>query len=301
MEKENSNPETGELSEDAAVEMLAKARETAAEQPEPEEAADEVVETDEGEPEADGEPEEEPAKYTVKIDGVESEVTLDELVKGFQLEADYRRKTQSLADEKREVAAERQRQQKITADLIQEHQKLLGNDEPEPDWVKLSEEDPIGYVQKRAQWDAKQARKEQARRASEQLVNQQRMDIAKTEAAKLAEKVTEWRDPEAFNRDFTALTADAGSIYGFSPEEISNVLDHRVLLVLKDAAAFHKQKAAKAVVEKKVADAPKPVVKPGSVSRKADLSTKDLEAARNRIRSGGDDAAVRYLQMKRGR
>jgi hypothetical protein len=301
MDEENSNPETGELSDDAAVDMLAKMREAPAEaEPETEEAQAEPEEAD-GEPEAPDEPEEEPARYTVKIDGVESEVTLDELVKGFQLEADYRRKTQTLAEERRAIEAEKTRQSNITADLIREYQKLSGNDEQEPDWVQRFQDDPIGASQEKVAWEARQARKEQARRQSEELVNRQRLDIAKTEAAKLAEKVTEWRDQETFARDFSALTADAGNYYGFAPEEVTNVLDHRVLLVLKDAAAFRKLQSAKAVVEKKVAEAPKPVVKPGSAERKPALSTKDMEAARNRIRSGGDDAAVAYLKMKRGR
>jgi hypothetical protein len=301
MDEENSNPETGELSDDAAVDMLAKMREAPAEaEPETEEAQAEPEEAD-GEPEAPDEPEEEPARYTVKIDGVESEVTLDELVKGFQLEADYRRKTQTLAEERRAIEAEKTRQSNITADLIREYQKLSGNDEQEPDWVQRFQDDPIGASQEKVAWEARQARKEQARRQSEELVNRQRLDIAKTEAAKLAEKVTEWRDQETFARDFSALTADAGNYYGFAPEEVSTVLDHRVLLVLKDAAAFRKLQSAKAVVEKKVAEAPKPVVKPGSAERKPALSTKDMEAARNRIRSGGDDAAVAYLKMKRGR
>jgi hypothetical protein len=303
MDEENSNPETGELSDDDFVARMAERRQAAAEaepEPEPEEAQAEP-EAGEGEPEAESEPEEEPAKYTVKIDGVESEVTLDELVKGFQLEADYRRKTQALADERRTIEAEKTRQANITADLIREHQKLLGNDEPEPDWVKLSEEDPIGYVQKRAQWDAKQARKEQARAQSEKLVNQQRMDIAKTEAAKLAEKVTEWRDPETFNRDFTALTAAARDFYGFAPDEVGNVLDHRVLLVLRDAIAGRKLQSAKSVVEKKVAEAPKPVVKPGSPPLRGD-NAKDVEAARKRARAtGSDEDFLRLLRAKRAR
>jgi hypothetical protein len=300
MDEENSNPETGELSDDDAVAAIARAR--GAEQPEVQEEAEEAPAEPEGEPEATEEPEEEPTRYTVKIDGVESEVTLDELVKGFQLEADYRRKTQSLADERREIASEKAKQADITARLIQEHQKLLGNDEAEPDWVKLSEEDPIGYVQKRAQWDARQMRKEQARRASEELVNQQRDEIAQTESSRLKDKVTEWRDPKIFSRDFAELTTTAGEVYGFTPREVADVLDHRVLLVLRDAAAFNKMRTAKAVVEKKVAEAPKPVVKPGSVARKGELSAKDMEAARNRLRAtGSDEDAVRLLQIKRGR
>jgi hypothetical protein len=306
MTDENSNPETGELSDDAAVEMLnAMRQQPAAEaEAETEEAPEEAAETEETEAEAEteSEPEEEPARYTVKIDGVESEVTLDELVKGFQLEADYRRKTQTLADERREIAAEKSRQQEITANLVSEYQKLVGNDEPEPDWVKLAEEDPLGYVQKRAQFEAKQARKEQARRHTEELVNRQRAEIGQAEVAKLRDKVPEWRDPEAFSRDFQAIEAEASKHYGFNAAELRSVIDHRALMVLRDAAAYRRLQGQKSVVEKKVAAAPKSVVKPGSVAAKATVTAQEVEAARNRFsRSGSDEDAVALLRAKRTR
>ncbi len=46
----------------------------------------------------DGQP-----RYTVKVDGEEQEVTLDELVRGYQRNADYTRKTMKVAEERREL------------------------------------------------------------------------------------------------------------------------------------------------------------------------------------------------------
>ena len=42
--------------------------------------------------------------YTVKIDGAEQQVTLDELQNGYQRQADYTRKTQELASERERLA-----------------------------------------------------------------------------------------------------------------------------------------------------------------------------------------------------
>ena len=61
------------------------------------------VDTSEVSTEASEEP-----SYTVKIDGEEHQVTLDELQKGYQRQADYTRKTQ-------EVASERERLQQAEA------------------------------------------------------------------------------------------------------------------------------------------------------------------------------------------
>lgn len=59
---------------------------------------DEVVE----EPAVDAEA---PATYVVKVDGQEIEVSLDELLGGYQRQADYTRKTQTLAEQAKELEA----------------------------------------------------------------------------------------------------------------------------------------------------------------------------------------------------
>jgi hypothetical protein len=46
---------------------------------------------------------EEPVKYTVKIDGVEKQVTLDELQKGYMMNSDYTKKTMELADQRKQL------------------------------------------------------------------------------------------------------------------------------------------------------------------------------------------------------
>ncbi len=300
MDEDNSNPEPGELSDEDAMEMLRASRDAAMESPE-EPEADEVEETEE--PEAEDEHEEEPARYTVKIDGVESEVTLDELVKGFQLEADYRRKTQTLAEQRREVEAEVARQKDITARLIQDHQKLVGNDEPEPDWVKMAEDDPIGAFQARAKWDAKQKAKAENRRKVDQLVHEERLSVARREFQAIGTKVPEWADLEAFSKGVTALAdSDAAKHYGLQPAEVAGILDHRYLLVLRDAAAYRALQASKSAIEKKVAKAPAHVVKPGGSPAKADPKTKEIEAARNRFRqTGSDQDALALMRAARNR
>lgn len=46
-----------------------------------------------------------PEFYTVKVDGVEQKVTLDQLKSGYMMQADYTRKSQQLADERRAFEA----------------------------------------------------------------------------------------------------------------------------------------------------------------------------------------------------
>lgn len=296
MTDENSNPETGELSDDAAMAFLAAQR-----QQQPEADPEEQAEPDsEAETEETEDSPEEPQRYRVKVDGEEAEVSLDELLNGYQRDADYRRKTQTLADERRQIEAEKTRQKEITERLISEHQKLVGNETKEPDWVQLAKEDPIGYIQQRAEWDANKALRDRARQTAEQLVNEQRIEIAKAEAEKLRLAVPEWSDPSAFKTAYDGILKGAAESYGFDAQEVASVLDHRTLLVLKDAIAYRALKAAKPAVDKKVASAPKSVVKPGSPAEKSELKSQEIKSlAAKALRSGSDADFVALLQAKR--
>lgn len=66
----------------------------------------------------------EPQMYTVKVDGQELQVPLEELLNGYQRQADYSRKTQALADERRQLQAQMaQYQQPQTQPQTQEPQQ----------------------------------------------------------------------------------------------------------------------------------------------------------------------------------
>lgn len=66
----------------------------------------------------------EPQMYTVKVDGQELQVPLEELLNGYQRQADYSRKTQALADERRQLQAQMaQYQQPQTQTQTQEPQQ----------------------------------------------------------------------------------------------------------------------------------------------------------------------------------
>lgn len=68
------------------------------------------------EPDEDEAEDEAPTTFTVKVDGVEMEVTLDELRSGYMRHADYTRKTQAVADEAKAAAAYRTLEQRLAAD-----------------------------------------------------------------------------------------------------------------------------------------------------------------------------------------
>jgi hypothetical protein len=235
------------------------------------------VEQDEGEDE-----QEEPAKYRVKAAGEEREVTLDELIKSYQLGTDYTKKSQAVAEERKVVEAERQRIEEAKylrdqyAERLQVIEQML-NQQPETENLDyLKETDPIGYAVKVAELSQRekqlaQVRAEQARIADQQQREQQEQlgQVVQAESRKLAEVIPEYADPqkgETLRRELREFGIKAG----FSDQELANVYDSRAVLTLYKAMQYDKLQSAKPGITKKVNEAPK-VMKSG-VSQPRDSS-----------------------------
>ncbi len=88
--------------------------------------------------------EDETPTYKVKVDGEESEVDIDELIKGYQYQAHNTRKAQDLADRERELAAYEGLAKKLKTDAgFAEHVFGYGKEQPE-------ELDPIEQIKAEA-------------------------------------------------------------------------------------------------------------------------------------------------------
>jgi len=266
---------TEEGSEQEQPETQLEANDSEAES---EESHDESeVEQDEGEEEA-----EEPPKYRVKAAGEEREVTLDELIKSYQLGTDYTKKSQAVAEERKAVEAERQRIEEARylrdqyAERLQVIEQML-NQQPETENLDyLKETDPIGYAVKVAELSQRekqlaQVRAEQARIADQQQREQQEQlgQVVQAESRKLAEVIPEYADPqkgETLRRELREFGLKAG----FSDQELANVYDSRAVLTLYKAMQYDKLQSAKPSITKKVNEAPK-VMKSG-VSQPRDSS-----------------------------
>ena len=235
------------------------------------------VEQDEGEDE-----QEEPTTYRVKAAGEERDVTLDELIKSYQLGTDYTKKSQAVAEERKVVEAERQRIEEAKylrdqyAERLQVIEQML-NQQPETENLDyLKETDPIGYAVKVAELSQRekqlaQVRAEQARIADQQQREQQEQlgQVVQAESRKLAEVIPEYADPqkgETLRRELREFGLKAG----FSDQELANVYDSRAVLTLYKAMQYDKLQSAKPGITKKVNEAPK-VMKSG-VSQPRDSS-----------------------------
>jgi hypothetical protein len=268
------------------------------------EPQDEALESSE-EVEANEEESEEEAprdeKFIVKVDGKEIEVPKEELIRGYQREADYTRKTQKLAEERKFVESEFQQvraERETYAQVLGQLQQKLQEFEPqEPDWNRLEVEDPTEYAR---QWTSHQRRQQQkfAVQAEQMRLNQLREvemqkqinTVLAAETAVLKEKIPEWNSPEKAKAEGKALL-EYGQQLGFSQQELNTITDSRALLALHKAWKYDQMMSKRPEFQAKIKKAPR-MVTPGSAGSVSSKSS-DLNNAKKRLAQTGSvrDAA----------
>lgn len=218
-------------------------------------------------------PKTEPRKLKVKLPEGEQELPEDEVVKGYLRTADYTRKTQELAEKRKaheaEETAVKQERQRYAIQLAQLDELLTQATPPEPDWDSLRA-DPAVFTATYAEWKLQQETREKVRaerQKAEEKVMQDRIAehnaMLQREREALLAAVPAWSDPDVAKREMTDLVEYASG-HGFTPEELNAVTDHRVIKILRDAAAFKKAQAKAPVIEKKIEHAK--VMAPGSTT-----------------------------------
>jgi hypothetical protein len=131
------------------------------------------------------------------------------------------------------------------------------------DWSKLAHEDKALFIEKRASFDAEVANFNSAMAERDRLQSQQHGQRLQHEQTRLMAAIPELSDPkkaQAFAGEINASLKD----YGFAANEINSVVDHRMILVLRDAMKYRAGEAARAKAATKVVQTPGKVVRPGS-------------------------------------
>ena len=269
---------------------------------------EEVVDDEAEVQEDDGQDEGQPQRIKVKAAGEEKEVTLDELIKGYQLGADYTKKTTEVAEQRKLVEAERTAIEEAKyardnyAQRLQAIDNFLTSQMPQEDLVSLKENDPIGYAVKIAELSEKKEqlaaiRAEQSRIAQEQQADYARAmsDRVAQEASKLAQVLPEFSDP-AKGDNFRKEIRSYGKTLGFTEEELSQVYDSRHVLTLHKAMMYDKLQKSKPAVTKKVSEAPK-MLKAGSST--SSNNTETIKKQKAQLRNSGRvrDAAALFEQF----
>ena len=332
----NTSQETGAISMNEAISLLTTPEQDTVteerleeqEAPQPMETEEEAVESDQPEEaevmeaseemevveveESEGEEEPEEAGeeidiYTIRVDGEDVDVTLEELQKGYSRQQTFTKRSQELAEQRRAFEAEQAEIKQLRDHYAQQlelvTQQVQQTIPQEPDWVALSKEVSAEEFNRiKAGYDyqkqtLERAEQERNRIAQEQQAEQQEQ-MQKHLAAQRDEmmnRIPSWQDEGTRNEERLEVIKYAQRRIGFSEEEIANASDARAIELLYKAWKWDSLQEKKPAVKKRTRKAPK-MAKAGQPKTKAEVASRSRQQAMDRLnKEKSVDAAVKYL------
>ena len=269
--------ETGsvELSQADAVDLFDKYLNGGTEpkgQPDPEqEGTDPEINGDQPDVEAEGKTPEAELIEVPKLEGEGTEkITRDELKSRMLMQADYTRKTQEVAEQRKAIVAEsaKSRQeiaQRISSldESLQRASTIIQSIEAQVNWDALRQVDPSAYLEQRElqgqrirAYDQAKSERDSARAAAQQ-------DLLAENHQRLIEAIPGWLDPTTAEREQVELASALVKEFNFTEEEVGKLADYRVVLMARYAAKYLALQAKAKDVKANVEKAPK-LSKPGA-------------------------------------
>jgi hypothetical protein len=207
----------------------------------------------------------EPRKYTVKAAGETFEVSEDELISGYQRQADYTRSKQEISETRKKLEselqgaqAERQRMSRV----LQTVQAQLQSQDVKPPDEELRDLDPTEYLLQKDAYDRHQMKLraiagEQKRIADQQQQQYQQAlsEMREKENAALLDRIPEWQDNSKRETDTKQMMAYARDKLGYSEDELMQIYDSRLVLALQKLWKYESQAAPDSKARKKVSQA----------------------------------------------
>ena len=294
--EENSTTEVAESEdENETDEVNAEAEEDDEESDSADDSEEESEEEAGDDEDADEANETEPV-YTIKVDGTEKQVTLSELKRGYSGQQYVQKGMQ-------EAAAQRKQAEDVYAALLNERQQIAQLYQqiqagqiatpPKAPSRELFESDPIGYMEAKLNYDEQVAQYQQQQVKFQQLSEQQtqaqqaaRQAYIQQELVNLKNVIPELASPENAGK-FKDQILEAGQAYGYTPEEISQVVESRALHVLRDAMKYREimRSKEKADAKAQTARPKKAPIKAGA--KKMEKSNKAVLQTKTKLKNSG--------------
>jgi len=276
------------------------------------ESEDEESETDDEVDEEESDEEQPVQSVKLKVNGEEIEKPLDEIVALAQQGLDYTKKTQEVAEKRKELETlenqirlqeqNLQQQSMLNSELIQDVAKITALDQQlseyqDVNWEQLSDSDFVTAQKKFFTFN-------QLQQQRSNLVSQfesKRQEALNRQQQAVADKVAKGREVLAkeipnWSQETTQEIISTGrEDYGFTDAELNAIVDPRHVRVLHDAMQWRKLKSKNSVVKKKVSRA-KPVVKPGSKDPNKAVNSNAKKIREQLRRSGSSDLASKLIE-----
>ena len=243
----------------------------------------------------------EPNTFSIKVDGQDVSVTLDDLKRDYSGQA-YIQKGMKQAAEQRKQAEDAynglNQQREQLNQLMQEigRQGVLA--QPVPPTRELLADDPLGYIEAEAAYredmGAYQAQRhtlQQQHQAAQQAQGQAQQANLQEQLSELTRAIPDFGDAEKAPKMKERLLKQ-GINEGYTPDEMSSIVDHRAMKVLHKAMLYDQMMAGKGTVEAKLKKA-RPLIKAGA-KKQPDSASKQQAKRMSKLKSSGsmEDAAA---------
>ena len=299
-------PEVVEEKDEAPAEPVTEAEDSDELDSEPEEDQEDD-EDDEIDDSDEDDAVQETQAYTVKIDGEEKAVSLNELKQGYSGQQFVQKGMQENAQMRKQTEhvynALLESRQQVT-ELYQQLQNGNVTRQPLKPDLELLNTDPIGYVEANARYEhqmgAYQTEMQKIQQVQNDQSHAQNMALEahrNQEMTRLLEIMPDLKDPTK-GKVMKDQMLSVGNEYGYSPDEISAIIDHRAIRVLDDARKYREIMAGKTkAVEKATQKQRTKPIKAGG--KKKSNSQKELRNKQQKLRNSGsiDDAVALILEQ----
>jgi len=242
--------------------------------------------------------------HQVTVNGEKIDVNLDELKAGYQKDADYRRKTEELAIEKRQLTSDKDRLTKDYSTKIEDLNNLtatlnaeINSEINSKELDKLFDEDPTEAAKIERKIRRRKENIVTAQRKLRTHQNDQLQNVLREEQKKVNLKYPDFTDPV---KGATLKTNLRNYMVerGFNDQEISGIYDSRMFDVVVDGMSHRNN------INRPKPNLAKKIVKPTKVVRSGIKETKDEKISQlrldqiNRLKRSGNPRDATNLLAK---
>ena len=188
----------------------------------------------------------EPPKFRVLNPETNEEeyYTGEELADGWMRQKTFTQKTQQLAEQRKEMEAERAKVSQEREQYQQGLYQYLSQPEPQPPSEELFETDPLAYMKAKDDYRDALAQRSQAQAEYQRVegermreANLQRQEYLQRESEKLTNLIPEWRDENVATKEKQAIR-EYGVSLGYSAEEMDSIGDARAIALMRKSLLF---------------------------------------------------------------
>ena len=176
--------------------------------------------------------------------GEEEYYTGEELADGWMRQKTFTQKTQQLAEQRKEMEAERAKVSQEREQYQLGLQQYLSQPEPQPPSEELFESDPLAYMKAKDDYRDALAQRSQAQAELHRVegermreANLQRQEYLQRESERLTNLIPEWRDETVATKEKQAIK-EYGLSLGYSNEEMDSIGDSRAVALMRKALMF---------------------------------------------------------------